>query len=529
MSAPPPRPRARPQSIPPGLPAAGQIFAGKYEIERLLGLGGMGAVLAARHVELDERVAIKMLLPSAAPISLASPQAETVARFVREARAAIKIRNEHVVRILDVARLEDGAPYIVMEYLEGSDLARLAEERGPLPVEDAIDYVVQACEAIGAAHAMGIVHRDLKPANLFLTRTGDGRPCVKVLDFGISKIGAPGSEGGSGGSSSLTSTATIMGTPCFMSPEQLRATRDVDARADIWSLGAILHALLTGNPPYDGESNADVSAKIIRDAPTPLREVRADVPPALEALVLRCLEKDPAARYADVPALVEALASVTTRDSVRAGAARAVRSSLAAAPTQASLPPAPGVPAASVIVPAGGAASGPTRTASAWGETGREQRKGRKEGPSKRGIAAGVAALALITIGAAGVTRWAHPSASTPVATGSTPGAASPGVAASTPPPASEAPASAGPSSSAGPPPPPQAALDPASSTGGAAATSPPPPSAIGRGRRPPSTGAAHATTQGPTSPAQTSPAPTSPAPNTPPTRPSAGLFDGRE
>jgi serine/threonine protein kinase len=144
------------------------VLAGKYVVERLLGVGGMGAVLAARHVDLDERVAIKMLLPGV------TPQGEPVARFIREARAAIKIRSDHVVRILDVARLDDGSPYIVMEYLDGCDLSRLIDEGGPLPVDDAIEYVVQACEAIASAHAMGIVHRDLKPANLFLVRTGDG-------------------------------------------------------------------------------------------------------------------------------------------------------------------------------------------------------------------------------------------------------------------------------------------------------------------------------------------------------------------
>ena len=267
-----------PHPVPEGLPAPGEVLAGKYVVERLLGLGGMGAVLLARHVELDERVAIKMLLPSATPVS---PTAEPVTRFIREARAAIKIRNEHVVRIFDVGRLADGAPYIVMEYLEGSDLAHLVEASGPLPVDDAIGFLVQACEAIAAAHAMGIVHRDLKPANLFLARTGDGRPCIKVLDFGISKISGS-HAGGTGPGAGLTSTTTIMGTPCFMSPEQLRSTRDVDARADIWSMGAILHALLTGTPPYDGESNADVSAKIIRDLPTPVRELRPEVPAELE-------------------------------------------------------------------------------------------------------------------------------------------------------------------------------------------------------------------------------------------------------
>jgi len=372
------------------------VLAGKYVVERLLGLGGMGAVLLARHVELDERVAIKMLLPSATPVS---PTAEPVTRFIREARAAIKIRNEHVVRIFDVGRLSDGAPYIVMEYLEGSDLAHLVDSAGPLPVDDAIEYLVQACEAIAAAHAMGIVHRDLKPANLFLARTGDGRPCIKVLDFGISKISG-GHAGGGGASAGLTSTTTIMGTPCFMSPEQLRSTRDVDARADIWSMGAILHALLTGTPPYDGESNADVSAKIIRDLPTPVRELRAEVPAELEAIILKCLEKDPEARYPDMAELAKALAAVTVRDSVKSSAARVVRGSFATAPTLTSTPP----PA--MVAGLAGHASGPTRTASAWGETGRSGKVDASARSTRRlaGTAAAVAVVAIL--GTLGVVRW---------------------------------------------------------------------------------------------------------------------------
>ncbi|MGH7298218.1 MAG: serine/threonine-protein kinase, partial [Polyangiaceae bacterium] len=280
MSTPPHPPPARPSAPPPGLPREGDIIAGKYRVERLLGVGGMGAVLAARHLELDDRVAIKLLLPHLPATG------EPATRFIREAKAAIRIKNEHVVRVLDVGRTETGAPYIVMEYLEGSDLGRLLEHSGPLSIDDAVLYVTQACEAIAAAHAVGIIHRDLKPANLFLATAGDGSPCVKVLDFGISKL----SESPTSGAVALTSTSTIMGTPCFMSPEQLRSTRDVDARADIWSIGAIVHALLTGAPPYDGESNADVSAKIIRDAPTPIRVLRPDAPAELEAIVLRCLE-----------------------------------------------------------------------------------------------------------------------------------------------------------------------------------------------------------------------------------------------
>jgi serine/threonine-protein kinase len=471
--------------LPEGLPTPGEVLAGKYVVERLLGLGGMGAVLLARHVELDERVAIKMLLPSATPVS---PTAETVTRFIREARAAIKIRNEHVVRIFDVGRLADGAPYIVMEYLEGSDLAHLVEASGPLPVDDAIEFLVQACEAIAAAHAMGIVHRDLKPANLFLARTGDGRPCIKVLDFGISKI----SGGHHGPGAGLTSTTTIMGTPCFMSPEQLRSTRDVDARADIWSMGAILHALLTGTPPYDGESNADVSAKIIRDLPTPVRELRPEVPAELEAIILKCLEKDPDARFADVAELAKALAEVTVRDSVKSSAARVVRGSFANAPTMASTPPPPIV------------ASGPTRTASAWGETGGS---GKHATPrSTRRLAGTVAAVAVVAIlGTLGVVRLQH-GASAPAASAA-PSVATP--AAMEPP---SAPAT----------PPTSASTSPVS-----AASAPPATTTSASPIRPPAGPSSRRSTPPPVAPPPSAPAVA--VPTAAPTKPASGLFDGRE
>jgi serine/threonine-protein kinase len=449
------------------------VLAGKYVVERLLGLGGMGAVLAARHLELDERVAIKMLLPGV------TPQGEPVARFIREARAAIKIRSDHVVRILDVARLDDGSPYIVMEYLDGSDLSRLVEERGPLPVDDAIEYVVQACEAIASAHAMGIVHRDLKPANLFLVRTNDGRPCVKVLDFGISKIS------GGGGATGLTSTTTIMGTPCFMSPEQLRSTRDVDARADIWSIGAILHALLSGAPPYDGESNADVSAKIIRDAPTPIRELRSEAPQAVEAIILRCLEKEPTARYADVAELARALAGVTSRDSVKTSAARVARGAIASAPT----------PESSAPRPAMTTGDGPTRTASAWGETGREDKSGVR-GRSNRRVAGLVAgAVALGVIGTLGVVRWQQ-----------------------RPPPAAAI---------SSPPPPVAVVTTTTSEPSAAPAGAPPAASSVAPPSAPVASAPAKTPTAAGTPTSKRPPAATTTPPA--PTRPAGGLFDGRE
>jgi len=470
---------SKPPSLPPGIPAPGQVLAGKYTVERVIGVGGMGVVLAARHVELEERVAIKMLLPTL------SAHGEPATRFVREARAAIKIRNEHVVRVFDVGRLDGGAPYIVMEYLEGSDLSRLVEEIGPLKVEDAIEYVVQACEAIAAAHALGIVHRDLKPANLFLARTGDGRACVKVLDFGISKI----AEGAAGSPRGLTSTSAIMGTPCFMSPEQLRSTRDVDARADIWSIGAILHALLTGDPPYDGESNADVSAKIIRDAPTPIRQIRPEVPKEIEDVILRCLEKDPAARFGDVAELANALAGVTQRESIKASAARVSRGAAGVAPTlmsRSSDPPAADAPPSAPV--------GPTRTASAWGETGRRDVPPGRGRTALRLAGTLLAAVALVAIGALGVTRLQRQS----------PAAA--GTGSSIPVPPSFAVTTAVPESSAPPAPTPPATTSAAAAAASSVAAPPGRPTVL---RRAPIASASAAPPAAP--------------------KPTTGLFDGRE
>jgi serine/threonine protein kinase len=363
----------------PGLPVPGELLAGKYRVERILGVGGMGVVVAARHLDLDERVAVKFLLPHV------PAHGEPVARFLREARAAIKIRSEHVVRIFDVGRLDNGAPYIVMEYLEGCDLSQLVTKGGTLAADLAVTYVLHACEAIAAAHSLGVIHRDLKPANLFLTTSPDGTPCVKVLDFGISKINeAVGARSGSAGGaereaeSGLTSTTTIMGTPCFMSPEQLRSTRDVDERTDIWSLGAILYALLAGSPPYDGESNADVSAKIIRDDPPPLRSIRPDVPEGVEAVVHRCLEKNPDKRFADVLELAKALGELGSEEAKRK-VLRIARIATAVAPTMKSssspsggaarIASARGRPEDLIVDAHSSAGDNPTRTASSWGET----------------------------------------------------------------------------------------------------------------------------------------------------------------
>src|SRR5262245_18034417 len=222
-----------------GLPNApvqpGDMLAGKYRVERVLGAGGMGVVVSAMHIDLEERRAIKLMHSA----DLAN--AQTVERFLREARAAARLRSDHVAKVHDVGRLETGAPYIVMELLVGEDLSHLLKARGPLPIEEAVLYILQACDAIGEAHAAGIVHRDLKPANLVLSRRPNGAPCVKVLDFGISKRTAP--AGSAMLQSEITGTAEVIGSPHYMSPEQMRSTRNVDNRTDIWSLGVILYKL----------------------------------------------------------------------------------------------------------------------------------------------------------------------------------------------------------------------------------------------------------------------------------------------
>jgi serine/threonine protein kinase len=277
----------------------GEVLAGKYRVERVLGRGGMGVVVAARHVELDELVALKFLLPEA----LSEP--EPVARFLKEARAAVRIKSEHVARVLDVGQLESGAPYIVMEYLDGSDLGALLRSHGVMAVDDVIDYVAQACEAIANAHALGIVHRDLKPSNLMVMNRTDGSACIKVLDFGISKI-AP--IEGAQSAMSMTRTAAFLGSPLYMSPEQMMSAKDVDGRTDIWALGTIFYELLTGKPPFMAETLPALGVLIATTEPVPVRASRPEVPSGLQAVVARCLAKNRDERFASVAELAQAMA-----------------------------------------------------------------------------------------------------------------------------------------------------------------------------------------------------------------------------
>ncbi|HEY0991237.1 MAG TPA: serine/threonine-protein kinase, partial [Kofleriaceae bacterium] len=259
-----------------GIAAVGDVLAGKYRVDKILGIGGMGMVVAATHLEIDKRVALKFMLPS----SHESP--EITARFTREARAAGRLNSEHVCRVIDVGRFDGGLPYIVMEYLQGEDLGALLRRRGPLRVSDAVGYILQAIEGIAEAHANGIIHRDLKPDNLFLHKRNDGGTIVKVLDFGISKAKAAGLS---------TRTGDIFGSPAYMAPEQMESSRSVDHRADVWSLGIVLYQLVMGKPPFQAESLPLLCMSVVNDEPRPMSEIRGDLPDGFEAVVMRCLRK----------------------------------------------------------------------------------------------------------------------------------------------------------------------------------------------------------------------------------------------
>jgi serine/threonine-protein kinase len=282
-----------PHDLAPVLP--GETLAGKYRVERVLGHGGMGLVVAARHLELDERVAIKFLLRKDDPAA--------IERFVCEARAAAKVKNEHVCRVYDVARLETGEPYMVMEYLDGVDLADRLRAEGRLPVADVARWMIDMCAALVEAHAIGIVHRDLKPANAFLTKRSNDTSTVKILDFGISKL--PSSGG-------VTSTSALLGTPIYMSPEQVASARDVDHRTDIWSLGVIMYEFVSGKPPFAGDSLIQLSVKIREADVAPLRSGVA----GFDEVVAKCLAKEREARWSSVGELAAALAPFAGQTSV---------------------------------------------------------------------------------------------------------------------------------------------------------------------------------------------------------------------
>jgi serine/threonine-protein kinase len=263
--------------------AVGQVFQGKYRVDAILGQGGMGVVAECTHLALNERVAIKMLRQD---VLL---DQDAVSRFIREAQAAVKLKSEYVARVSDVGTFENGVPYMVMEFLDGQDLGDLIKERGVLPVQWAVELMLQTAEALAEAHSLSIVHRDIKPTNLFVTWRPDGTALIKVLDFGISKSPM-------GTDMQLTQTQSLLGTPAYMSPEQMRSARLVDMRTDIWSLGTVFYEVLEGRRPFEADSFSEMCVKVAVDPPSPM----VNTPPPLQNIILKCLAKTPEQRYANM-------------------------------------------------------------------------------------------------------------------------------------------------------------------------------------------------------------------------------------
>ncbi len=289
--------------------AVGDVLAGKYEVDQVLGAGGMGVVVRATHKMLKSKVAMKFLLPEYVNNS------GIVERFLREARAAVSIKNQHVAGVIDVGTLESGSPYIVMEYLQGRDLEDVLDAE--TYVQDtyrAGTLILQACEGLAAAHASGIVHRDIKPGNLFITNSSDGSEQVKVLDFGISKSGTE--------LNNLTRTGAIMGSPMYMSPEQMRSTRNVDQRSDVWSLGVVAFEIFTGRLPYEAETMTELVAMVLEHDPPRTRMLRANLPEAFDNAVAGALTKNPDERYRDIGEFAQAIAEAMNDQGALEHAAR---------------------------------------------------------------------------------------------------------------------------------------------------------------------------------------------------------------
>ena len=269
----------------------------------------MGVVVAATHLQLDRPVALKFLRADV------SQNVEALARFTREAKAAAQLKSEYVAHVLDVGVTDDGTPYMVMEYLEGLSLYRVLQTHGPLGIASAAEYAIQACEGLAEAHSRGIVHRDIKPDNLFLIERAPGWRSVKILDFGISKLALADPAN--------IATGVIMGSPCYMSPEQLRSTATVDHRTDIWSLGCTLYELLTGKAAFDASLTLpELVATILHKTATPLQTLRPAIPDGLAAVVDRCLAKDRELRFGSAAELARALQPFAT-DRARSAVERA--------------------------------------------------------------------------------------------------------------------------------------------------------------------------------------------------------------
>ena len=284
----------------------GDLLPGGYRVERLLGRGGMAQVVEATDLALSRTVAIKILHAAAAR----RPGARD--RFQREARALAALHgSEHVVRVFGYGETTDAVPFIVMEHLTGHDLAAELRRSGPFPPTEAVRLALQVCDALAAAHASGIVHRDLKPGNLLLTSDADGHALVKVVDFGIAKV-APADD-----PDLRTGSGSFLGTLAFAAPEQVDSTSHADERSDVWSLGVTLYLMLTDRFPFSGDTRDHLAASIHRHTPVPPARLCPELPPGLDAVILRCLEKDPERRIPDVAVLARALLPFSTPDTRR--------------------------------------------------------------------------------------------------------------------------------------------------------------------------------------------------------------------
>jgi Protein kinase domain len=282
----------------------GQVLVGKYEVLERLGSGGMGVVFRAKHLQLNTEVALKFIRTELA----SNPDVAT--RFAREARAASRLKSLHANRVLDLERLSDGRPFMVLEYVVGETLHSKLRREGPLPEGDVVQWMRQALEALGEAHQLGIVHRDLKPENLFLRRGPSGEEAVVVLDFGVAKSVNPDIELGL----KQTSLQAVVGSPLYMAPEQLTPGASVDARVDIWALGCTMHVLLCGEPPFQGADFIDLAWQIRNAEPA---SVSSAVSPGLRACIRRCLLRDPGARFPSAQALLEALTALEVASPLR--------------------------------------------------------------------------------------------------------------------------------------------------------------------------------------------------------------------
>ena len=366
----------------------GEILLGKYRVEEVIGIGGMGRVVRASHLYLQQPVAIKILLPNMVE------SRSTVERFLREAQSTVRLRSEHIARVMDVGTLPDGAPFMVMEFLEGFDLNQILRHHGPQMAQPVVDLMLQACEGISEAHALGIIHRDIKPSNFFITRRPDGSNLLKILDFGISKTPE--------GLSELTGTQTVIGTPTYMAPEQMRTARSTDPRSDIWSMGVVMYQMLAGRPPFEAETYAELVLKVGTDPPA---QLHVAMPPGLESILMRCLEKDPRNRIQNVGDLARQLAPYASDPiSAAQSADRATRILTS--------PRAGGMSLSSVSVGSGGMGlqTPPALTPKSWNQTGGSSlggaagQMGTKVVHGGRGLVIGIVATLCVGAGIGGFT-----------------------------------------------------------------------------------------------------------------------------